>query len=303
VEVFGATSQAGFIQKARRIEELGYATLLAGDHFFTFGPVAGMIAAANATHTLRVGSYVLGNDFYHPAVLAREAATVDLLTNGRLELGLGTGYLAMDYSQTGIRLDSPGVRLSRLEESVNIVKRLLSGEKVTFSGQYYSVSDLEMSKPVQQPHPPLLIGGGSKRILSLAAREADIVGFNIRTTPEGGFDPGSVSPEATRQKLEWILAAAGERASQLEFNLLSALSTVTDRPHQKAEEFIAGWKQFGVEFTFEQVMESPHVLLGSVDQIVDKLERNREEYGISYIAIFEDALENFAPVVERLAGS
>jgi len=302
VEIFSASSRTNLINKTRQIEDLGYKVLLVSDHFFSFGPVAALVTAAEATRTLRVGSLVFGNDFYHPAVLAREAATIDLLTDGRLELGIGTGYLYLDYAQTGIPLASPGVRVSRLEESVHIIKGLLSGETVTFAGQYYSVQNLSVPKPSQQPHPPLLLGGGSKRVLSLAAREADIVSFNIRTTPEGGFDPESVTPEATRQKLEWVLQAGGDRVRDLEFNILCPKAEVTDNPIRKAEEFVAQWKKFGVEYTVEGVLASPHTLLGSAAQIVEKLERNREEFGFSYISIFEEDLENFAPVVKLLSG-
>ena len=249
-----------------------------------------------------MGSYVLGNDFYHPAVLAREAATIDLLTDGRLELGLGTGYYSMDYTQTGIPLASPRVRVDRLVESVHIIKGLLSGEAVTYTGQYYSVQDLSVPKTSQHPHPPLLLGGGSKRVLSLAAREADIVSFNIRTTPEGGFDPGSLTSEATRQKLDWVLQAGSDRVSQMEFNILCSKAAVTDNPLRKAEEYVAEWNQYGVEYSVEAILASPHILLGSAAQIVEKLERNREEFGFSYITIFEEDLETFAPVVKLLAG-
>jgi probable F420-dependent oxidoreductase len=302
VEVFGVRSRADLIQIARRMEHLGYGTLLFGDHFFSLGPIAAMAIAAEATGSLRVGSHVFGNDFYHPAVLAREAATLDLLTDGRLELGLGTGYLHWDYAGTGIRLDSPRVRIDRLEESIQIIKGLLSGEAMTYTGQYYSVNNLSVTKTVQQPHPPLLLGGGSKRVLSLAAREADIVSFNIRTTPEGGFDPGSVTPEATLQKLAWVLQAGGERLSALEFNVLCSKAAVSEHPLREVEGFVARWKQIGVPYTVEGVMASPHTLVGSAAQIAEKLERNREEYGFSYISIFDDDFESFAPVVKLLAG-
>jgi probable F420-dependent oxidoreductase len=302
VEIFDAASRLEFIDKSKQIEDLGYSVLLVSDHFFSFGPFAALASAAEATSSLRVGSLVLGNDFYHPAVLAREAATLDLFTGGRLELGLGTGYYSPDYAQTGIPLASPGVRVSRLEESVQIIKNLLSGETVTFSGQHYSVQDLSVPKPFQNPHPPLLLGGGSKRILSLAARQADIISFNIRTTPEGGFDPASVTPEATQQKLEWVLQAARERTKELEFNILCPKAAVTNNAIHQAEAFINQWKEWGVEYTIEGVMASPHVLLGSAEQIAEKLERNREEYGFSYISIFEEDFVNFAPVVKLLSG-
>jgi probable F420-dependent oxidoreductase len=299
---FGVSSGAELTARAHQHEELGYSTFLLSDHVFNFAPFTGMAAAALATSHLRVGTYVLANDFWHPAMLAREALAIELVSNGRLELGLGSGFYSGDYTQTGIPLDSPGVRISRLEESVSILKGLLSGETVTFHDNYYNIDQLSVvPKSVQQPHPPILIGGGSRRILSLAARQADIVSFNIRTTPEGGFDPTSVTLQATQEKVEWVCQAAGERLPGLEFNVLCQSATVTRDREQAARQIVEDWK-FAAEYTVEQVLESPAFLIGEVGQIVEKLHQNRERFGFSYYVIFENDLVSFAPVVQRLAG-
>lgn len=299
---FGVASAAELAARARRHEDLGYSTFLLSDHVFNLAPFTGMAAAAQATSRLRVGTYVLGNDFWHPAMLAREALAIDLVSNGRLELGLGSGWYSGDYVQTGIPLDSPGVRISRLEESVTILKSLLSGETVTFHGKYYHIDQLSVfPKPVQQPHPPILIGGGSRRTLSLAARQADIVSFNSRTTPEGGLDPTSVTLVATHEKVEWVCQAAGDRLPGLEFNVLCQSVIVTRDREQAARKIVEDWK-WHMEYKVEQVLESPAFLIGEVEQVVEKLHQNRERFGFSYYVVFEDTLESFAPVVQCLAG-
>ena len=303
LEVFGAPSREHWIAKARQAEALGYATLVIQDHLHsTLAPIAAIATAAEATSTLRVGSFVFGNDFRHPVMLAQEAATLDLLSGGRLELGLGTGYASGDYAGTGIPLDAPGVRISRLAEAVQVIKGLFADEPLTFSGAHYTVSGLAgLPKPVQRPHPPLLIGGGAHRILSLAAREADIVSVNIKTTAEGGFDFTSLTAEAAMKKVEWVRAAAGERLAAIELNILVPFVVVTDNRRRAAEQAL---RPFGVPaetLSVEQLLGSPSALIGTVDQIVDDLVARRERYGFSYIVVWEP-MEAFAPVVARLAG-
>src|SRR5215472_3131108 len=174
-----AHSRAEWVSKARRAEELGYATLVVADHLSTgLAPLSALAVAAEATTWLRIGSLVFNNDFRHPALLAREAATLDLLSDGRFEFGLGAGYLPEDCTQLGLAFDTPGTRISRLEEAIQLILRLWTQESVTFSGTYYTLKEMrEKPKPLQRPHPPLYIGGTAKRILSLAARYADIVGI------------------------------------------------------------------------------------------------------------------------------
>ena len=299
-----ATARAGsrdaWISKARRIEELGYNILLVPDHFGDqLAPGLGALAAAEATTRLRVGTFVYDNDFRHPVVLAKEIATLDLLTEGRFEPGLGAGWHKPEYDQAGLPFDPPGIRVARLEESVQIVKGLLAEGPFRFKGAHYTVSELNgHPKPLQRPRPPILIGGGGRRMLSLAAREADIVGLAARVKADGsGLDVPDVAAEATDRKLGWLREAAGDRFDQLELNVLVFVTRLID-DRQQAIEALA--TQFAVRP--EMIAESPHVMIGSVEQVRDDLLVRRARWGISYVTIFDDALEAFAPVVASLAG-
>ena len=296
---FRPHSRTELVNLARKTEDLGYATILMTDHFGTdqMSTFLSLLMAAEATKHVRVGTYVIGNDFRHPALLAQEAATLDLLSEGRLELGIGTGYLEYDYAATGILLDPPGLRVSRLAESVQIVKRLLAGETVTFTGDYYTIRELiNRPQPLQQPHPPLLIGGGGKRMLSLAAREADIIGLVPKAKP-GTLDFNDSSHAATEQKMAWIREAAGERLAALELNTLIFECVVTDQRQQVAEELAQKW---GVPV--EQVLNSVHFLIGTVVQMMETVQMWRERFGISYVVVDRNATDIFAPVVAKLAG-
>ncbi len=304
IQVSGAPSRGAWIATAHKAEALGYSTLLVDDHLGNpLAPLPALAATAEVTTTLRIGTFVLANDFRHPVLLAREAATVDLLSDGRLELGLGTGYALPDYIQSGIPLDPPGVRVSRFAEAVQIIKGMFADTPLTFEGRYYSVHDLNgLPKPMQRPHPPILIGGGGQRMLSIAAREADIVSVNIKTTPAGAFDFSSLTAEATAQKLVWVHEAAGERFDALELNLLVPVVAITDNQRSAAEQMLRHWGIPAEAFSVEQVLESPSALLGSVDQIVETLQARRERSGFSYIVVWEP-IEQFAPIVARLAGT
>jgi probable F420-dependent oxidoreductase len=304
LETGGAASRQEWLDKARKMEDLGYSTVLLEDHLFcAFAPLAAMVSAAEVTSTLRIGTYVLGNDFRHPVVLAKEAATIDVLSNGRLELGIGTGYFKSDYERSGISLQPPGVRVERFKEAVQVMKGFFSGEPFSFEGQYYQVHDLDgLPQPVQKPHPPIMIGGGSKRILGFAAREADIVSLNIRRTPDGGFDFSSLTAEAAAQKIEWIRQAAGERFTDLELNLLVPEVAITDDRRQYAEKIHREWEMSDDAFTVDQLLDSPSFLIGSIEQIIEQLQMLREKLGVSYFSVWEP-MEPFAPVVARLAGT
>ena len=224
VNVYGANDSHAWTAQARHIEALGYDTLFVADHFGGLPPIAGMMAAALATTTLRVGTNVFANDFRHPLVLGAEVAAVDFFSGGRVILGLGTGFWRQDYDQTGIPFEPPSTRVGRLEEAVQILKGIYTTAPFSFAGQYYAVRDFELSPgPNQQPHPPILVGGGGPRILALAAREADIVGFGRRSTRFGGFDTDSDTPDATAEKVAWVREAAGERLERLEFSSLPRL--------------------------------------------------------------------------------
>ena len=292
-------SRETWAAKTRRVEALGYSTLLVADHFVEIlAPLPALVAAAAATTTLRLGTFVLDNDFRHPVVTAKDAATLDVLSDGRLELGIGGGWMREEYEQAGIPFEAPATRFGRLEESVHILKGLFAGEPFSFQGRHYQIAGLSgWPRPVQRPHPPLLIGGGGPRLLRLAGREADIVGIAPRSLPAGGLDLADFTTEATTRKVGWVREAAGDRFDAIELNSLVFVTQVTDDRLSVAAGIAQG---FGT--TAEALLDSPHTLIGSVEQLVDDLEARRARFGISYVTIFEPALEAFAPVVARLAG-
>jgi probable F420-dependent oxidoreductase len=299
-----ASSAADFREKARHAEALGYSTLFVPDHFIDhpLAPVPAMAAAAAVTDSLRVGSLVLGNDYKHPVVLAREAATLDLLSDGRFELGLGAGWMTADYEKAGLALDRPGVRIDRLEESVKIVKGLMGDGPFTFHGKHYTVTDLDGEpKPVQRPYPPFIIGGGAPKILGVAAREAAIVGVNANL--RGGIAisedaAGSMTGAATDQKIASLRDAAGARYDDLEIQSFVGFTTFTDDRRSLAE-MMAG--AFGV--SAEEALETPVVLAGTVEQMIDDLYARRERWDMSYVVVGVDVMEQFAPAVAKLAGT
>jgi len=271
------------------------------DHFNDqLAPLPAMMAAAAVTTTLRVGGLVLDNDYKHPVVLAKELATLDVLSGGRLELGIGAGWMESDYRQAGMTYDPPGVRILRLQEGLKVIKGLFADEKLEFDGQFYNVHLNGTPKPVQKPHPPILIGGGGKRVLKYAAREADIVGVNFILT-EGVVNAAVMAngtPDATREKIRWIREGAGARFDELELNVTIFATMVTNDSAGLAERLAPRFAS-----TPKELPHAPHVLLGSVDEIVDELQRRRDEFGFSYFAIAGDGFEAFAPVVKKLAGT
>jgi probable F420-dependent oxidoreductase len=299
-----ASSATDFREKARQAEALGYATLFVPDHFIDhpLAPMPAMAAAAAVTDTLRVGSLVLGNDYKHPVVLAREAATLDLLSDGRLELGLGAGWMTADYEKAGLELDRAGVRIDRLEESVAILKGLMADAPFTFHGAHYSVTELDGEpKPVQRPHPPFIIGGGAPKILGLAAREAAIVGVNANL--RGGVAISedaarSMTGAATDQKISWLREAAGARFGDLEIQSFVGFTNFTDDRRSLAE-MMAG--AFGV--SPDEALETPVVLAGTLEQMIDDLYARRERWEMSYVVVGVDVMEQFAPAVAKLAGT
>lgn len=299
-----ASSAADFREKARQAEALGYSTLFVPDHFIDhpLAPMPAMATAAAVTDTLRVGSLVLGNDYKHPVVLAREAATLDLLSDGRLELGLGAGWMSADYEKAGLELDRPGTRIDRLGESVTILKGLMADEPFTFHGEHYSVTDLDgQPKPVQRPHPPFIIGGGAPKILGLAAREAAIVGVNANL--RGGVAISddaarSITGAATDQKIAWLRDAAGPRFDDLEIQSFVGFTNFTDDRRSLAE-MMAG--AFGV--SPEEALETPVVLAGTLEQMIDDVLARRERWHMSYVVVGVDVMEQFAPAVAKLAGT
>jgi probable F420-dependent oxidoreductase len=283
---------------ARKAEAVGFHTLIAQDHFGKqFAPLPALVAAGAVTVRLRLATLVLDNDFRHPAALAKEAATVDVLTSGRLELGLGAGWLRSDYDKTGLSFDPPAARLERLAEAVQIVKLFLGSDEVmSFAGQHYRIAELDNSpRPTQKPRPPIMIGGRQRRMLSLAAREADIVGISLLDTRL----PGQPPPPTFAQKVEWVRQAAGARFDDLEIHINAANIHVSDDSPDEYLDRVAA--RTGQSPT--QILHSPGTLVGSVDAIVDQLYAQRERYNISYYVINARYIDAFTPVLARIVSS
>jgi probable F420-dependent oxidoreductase len=305
VQVATAPTGEDWATLARRAESLGYSTLFMPDHFEDqLAPVPALMAAAAATTELRVGTLVFDNDYRHPVVLAKEAATLDVLTGGRLELGLGAGWMRTDYEQAGMSFDENRVRVDRMEEGLAVLKGLFAEGPFSFEGDHYRIDGLDgLPKPRTRPHPPFLIGGGGRRVLGIAAREADIVGINPALR-SGAVDEGAAADAtaaATDRKLAWVREAAGERFDDLEINCLSLATVVTTSAAERDGVLEAMGAMFGLDPA--AAGEVPHAVIGSVDEIVDALEARRERWAMSYVTVQGDALEAFAPVVARLAGT
>ena len=287
---------------ARKLEDGGYSTLFVPDHFDDqVAPLVAMTWAAAATSSLRVGSLVFDNDFKHPVVLAKEAASLDLLSDGRLELGIGAGWLHSDYETSGIPFEKASVRIDRLEEAVAVIKGLLGGEPFSFDGAHYQINDLTGTpKPVQQPRPPILIGAGARRMLSFAAREADIISVNFDMSP-GAVNADVVTTgtaELTSGKVDLIRDVAGDRFDDIELSVTVFMAALHENPEELAE-MVAG--SFGV--SAELVLESPHFCVGTESQIVEELQERRERFGFSYVVFAGGSHEAMLPVVGKLAGT
>jgi len=287
---------------ARMLEDGGYSTLYVPDHFDDqVAPMVAMTWAAAATSELRVGSLVFDNDFKHPVVLAKEAATLDVLSDGRLDLGIGAGWMHTDYETSGIPFDSPGVRIDRLQEAVTIIKGLMAGAPFSFEGTHYKIDNLiGTPRPVQQPHPPILIGAGAKRMLSYAAREADIISVNFNLNA-GFVGPDVVvtgTAELTAQKINLIREVAGPRFDDIELSVTVFMAALHDDREQLAE-VVAG--SFGQ--SPDLVLESPHFLAGTEQQIIEQLQERRERFGFSHVVFAGGSYEAMLPVVSKLAGT
>ncbi len=290
-------------ERARRIEELGYSTLFMPDHFDDqWAPLVSLTVALEATERLVVGSLVLDNDYRHPVVLAKEAATLDLVAEGRFELGLGAGWKRTDYDSSGIPYDPPGERVSRMQEALTVMKQLWSTpDPVTFKGEHYSIdSAVGTPRPHTKPHPKICIGGGSRRVLSIAAAEADIIGVNA-SLAEGDIGPGAVASStavAFDEKIRWIRDASGGRFGQIELQCHTAAVMIIPNRREMAERLAPS---LGV--TPEEALEVPLVLAGTVDEICESLVERRERHGLSYWVVPDSVIDDFAPVVERLSGT
>lgn len=301
---------AGWRETVTGLERRGYATVCLGDHLSMMGPLPALAAAGMASERIGLGLMVAGNDYRSPLLLAQDAATVQALSGGRLELGLGAGWDRADYRQLGLELERPGLRISRLAEAVAIVKRYLAsgvvggpdaGEPFSFAGEHYRLEGVAPC-PVPLPAPPrLMIGGGGPRVLALAAREADVVGINV---PLRGADvrdsvaAGDTAAARVEAAVAGIRAAAGARFEQLELHVNVLYCEVTDDPEPrlaKAAERLA--------VPVAELADSPFVLIGTAAELEAKLRRLRERLGISYFTVDAAATEPFAPIVRRLTGT
>ncbi|MFI6511521.1 TIGR03621 family F420-dependent LLM class oxidoreductase [Streptosporangium sp. NPDC050855] len=292
-----AVSARDWAEKARRLEDSGFDVLLVPDHLVgpRFAPVAAMTAAACATGRLRVGTLVLADDLRRPEVLAEQAATVDLLSEGRLELGLGTGWTAADYASAGLAFEPPGVRVDRLAEAVAVLKGLWAEGPFTFHGEHYRITGPERSpRPWSRPHPRLLLGGGDPRLLGLAAREADVVDIGTRVRADGtgtGTDGADGGRAAFLAGIDVVRRAAGDRYDRIE------LGTGVHRVGARRRE--GSWSAAG---SFHRD-ETPRVLLGTRHDIADTLRHWRDAHDVSYFVLHHERdLDAFTPVVQELAG-
>ncbi len=293
-------------ERARAAEALGVTTFILPDHLVPqLAPIPYLATVAAATERLRISAFVHNNDLRHPAVLAQDLATLDVLSDGRLDVAIGAGWNEPEYRAIGIPFDPIRVRQARLAEAVAVLKGCFGEGPFSFVGEHYTITDYDAyPKPLQKPHPPFFIGGGGRRTLELAGREADIVGLAPRILSGQRVDPASITWAATEEKLGWIRAAAGDRFDNLEFNVYPSQwpIVVTDDLRSEARKVIERMKEkTGVEMTEREVIDSPHIFIGSIDRFVEKFSELRERLGINSFLV--GGLEDLGPVVERLAGT
>jgi probable F420-dependent oxidoreductase len=304
VQLVNASDGKGWKEQARRVESLGYAVGSMPDHFTDqLAPLPALQCVLDSTTTLRAGALVFDNDYKHPLVLAKEMATMDVLSDGRVEIGLGAGWMATDYEQSGIPYDTAGVRIDRFVEGLAVIKGVMGPAPFSFTGEHYAITEYDgLPKPIQSPRPPILIGGGGKRVLSIAAREADIVGIN------GSLHAGVIGPEAlatmTAEVVSDKVAIVGEaaraagRLDDIELHIRTFFVSVTDDRPRRVDEMA---ELIAVEPAM--IDASPFALIGSATEIADTLVERRERYGFSFITVSAAELDEFAPVVARLAGT
>jgi probable F420-dependent oxidoreductase len=291
---------------ARRAEAMGYSVLVVPDHLIDqLSPIPTLATIAAATERLRIAPFVLNNDLRHPAVLAQDLASLDVLSGGRLEIAIGAGWNEPEYRAIGVPFEPVSVRTARLAEAIAVLKGAFADGPFSLVGEHYTISELDgQPKPVQRPHPPFFIGGGGRRTLSLAAREANTVGLAPRLLPGQRADPRSITIEATAEKIDWVREAAGPRFEDLEFNIYPSViaPVVTDHARAEAAKVVDGFRErTGIDLTEDEVLESPSIFIGSIDGFVEKFRSLRERFGISSIMLGQ--IDDLAPVVERLAGT
>jgi probable F420-dependent oxidoreductase len=299
-----APSATEWIGVARRAEELGFSTLFVADHYNLpagnpmyphqqLAPLTAMAVAATATTTLRVGARVLCMDYHVPVALAKEAATLDVLSNGRLEFGIGAGWHEAEYESMGLVFDTGARRLAKLVEVVAMVKAHFAGETIDVDGEFVQLHGYEPAPlPVQRPRPPIMIGGGRPRMLRFAGREADIV--SLANDIRDAVEPMA----AAEERLEWVRDGAGDRLDTMDVESMLVHFEVTDDTDAGFERIAPGFPNASPH----ELRNHPLVLIGSFDEVVERLEERRERLAVNYVTVPHAFLETFAPVVERLSG-
>lgn len=318
LQSYAPTSAADWRAQARRAEALGFDVFTVADHVIGPGPaleptghpvqtvaaIPAMVVAAEATSTIRIGSRVLCTDYRNPVMLIKELATLDFFSGGRLEIGLGAGWLENEYAAMGIPFERAGVRLDRLEETIAVMRSSFADGQLDHAGEHVHAVGFEaVPKPVQRPNPPLMIGGGSPRILGIAGRQADIVSLNFDNSSGrlGAEGVGSSTASLTAQKIDWIKSAAGDRWSDIELEIAAYFTVITDDGTDANHSVATMAGMFGL--TPNEFAEHPHALVGTVESAADQLVERRDRYGISYITFGASAMEAVAPIVARLAGT
>jgi len=305
----GVASARQIVETAKRAESMGFSALVLPDHLVTqHAPIPVLATVAAVTERLRIGTFVFNNCLRHPAVLAQDLASLDVLSEGRLEIGIGAGWNRPEHDAIGLPFPPVGTRVDQLTEAIAVLKGCFGDERFSFDGKHYTITDHDAQpKPVQKPYPPFFVGGGGRRLLTLAAREADIVGLAPRLMPGDQTrprpDPRSLTAAATAEKIGWVRAAAGDRFDQLELNTYptGGPAVITNNARAEAQQRADRLAQLtGVEITADELLDSPHVFIGSVDGLTQKVIELRERFGIS--SIMTGDIDDLAPVVERLAG-
>ncbi|MFT4043896.1 MAG: LLM class F420-dependent oxidoreductase [Gordonia sp. (in: high G+C Gram-positive bacteria)] len=300
-----------FVKLAQTAEEYGYDTFAVPDHLGNqVGPLAALGALSQATDRIRLATSVLANGFRHPAILAKEATTIDVLSKGRLELGVGAGWMKEEFDKAGIAFESPGTRIRRLDESLTILDKLMRGETVDFDGEFYQIRGLQGSpRPRQGPRPPIAVGGGGPKMLALAAKHADIISVAPGTTPNGKMKLSDMTIEKTTERVERIRLAAGDRFADIELNWTIAVIVITDDREATAEMALQALAQgyppnieHDTEFTVADVLSSPYLAIGTFEEIADQLREVRRLTGMSYVGVFPTQMDAFAPVLALLKG-
>jgi probable F420-dependent oxidoreductase len=305
-DAFDVTSGRELAERARAAESMGVTTFVLPDHLIPqLAPIPYLATVAAVTERLRISAFVHNNDLRHPAVLAQDLATLDVLSGGRLDVAIGAGWNEPEYRAIGLTFDPVRVRQARLAEAIAVIKGCFGDGPFSFAGEHYTITDHDgHPKPVQRPHPPFFIGGGGRRTLELAAREAAIVGLAPRILSGQRGDPSSITWAATEEKLNWVRDTAGDRFDDLEFNVYPSQwpVVVTDDLRGEARKVIDHIRQRTAQELSEQdVIDSPHIFIGSIERFVEKFSELRERLGINSFLV--GGLDDLGPVVERLAGT